>query len=63
MMGKRNAYALAAKQRKAGPHEDKPKDSCYECGNDMGYDSKRLICAQCDYDMKVERAHEDAAGV
>jgi hypothetical protein len=47
MMGKRNAHAMAARQRKAGAHEEPSRDNCSFCNRDMGYAPPSYICAPC----------------
>ena len=46
-MGKRNAHAVAARQRKAGAHKDIPQMTCDECGCNMGYKPPSMLCAPC----------------
>jgi hypothetical protein len=46
-MSKRNAHAVAARQRKAGPHIPSECHWCCECGKDMGYMPPSHLCAPC----------------
>ena len=46
-MSKRNAHAVAARQRKAGAHKEAPAIVCEECGRDMGYRPPSHLCAPC----------------
>ena len=46
-VGKRNAHAVAARQRKAGPHREDYTFTCDECGKDMGFNPPSHLCAPC----------------
>lgn len=45
---RRNAHAVAARQRKAGPIEERERDTCHICGRDMGFAPPSYICAPCE---------------
>jgi hypothetical protein len=53
-MSKRNAHAVAARQRKAGAHEDAAAITCDECGRDMGYRPPSHLCAPCTLGIKPD---------
>ena len=59
-MGKRNAHALAARQRKAGAHEEREQEVCTECGKPMGFRPPSLVCGPCDIFTRVDNYEESS---
>ena len=70
-MSKRNAHAVAARARHAGPMSKKGRpdqeredyvDTCDECGRDMGYRGNSLalegLCAPCYLGIRPEADDE-----
>lgn len=54
-MSRRNAHAVAARRRNAGPHGKVDETaSCPECGRDMGYSPPSQLCAPCYLGIRPE---------
>lgn len=58
-MSKRNAHAVAARQRKAGPHREDYVFQCEECGKDMGFRPPSHLCAPCSLGIHPEEEQDN----